>query len=199
MNAIALHSLRLSLFVGAITASLAGCADESALGPEGRPADPVLQPAASLAAADRAVDLGECDSLRVPEGSQLALHVYADGVQIYQWDGGTWVFQGPSAKLYADAGRTGTVGLHYGGPTWKSLSGGLVVGQVSKRCRRDPEDIPWLLLDVVRNDGAGVFKDVTAIQRVNTVGGEFPSAPGSFTGEVKNEPYTAEYLFYRAP
>jgi len=208
MNVIALHCLRYSLVVIAAAVSLAGCNDESALGPEERPAISALQAggqagasatAASSGTADRGVDLGACDTLRVPEGSQLAFHAYAEGVQIYQWDGATWRFVEPSAKLYADATGTGTVGIHYGGPTWETLSGGLLVGAVRKRCPQDPADIPWLLLDVVRNEGPGVFQGVAFIQRVNTVGGQAPSGAGSSTGEVQNVPYTAEYLFYRAP
>jgi Protein of unknown function (DUF3455) len=193
MNAIALRSLSYSFFVAAAAGALAGCGDESALGPETRPA------VSARPSADRAVDLGSCTDLRVPDGSQLAFHVYAEGVQIYEWDGTKWLFRGPSAKLYADAARTGTVGIHYRGPTWESLSGGLLVGAVRKICPQNPADIPWLLLDVVRNEGPGVFHGVALIQRVNTAGGQPPAGDGSFTGEVKNQPYTAEYFFYRAP
>jgi hypothetical protein len=196
MNAIALHSLTYSLLVVAAAGALAGCGTESALGPEERPAILALSPSLQT---DRVVDLGPCDSLRVPDGSQLAFHAYAEGVQIYEWDGTTWQFRGPSAKLYADATGTGTVGIHYRGPTWESLSGGLLVGAMRKSCPRSSADIPWLLLDVVRNEGSGVFQGVAFIQRVNTVGGQIPSNPGSSTGEVKNQPYKAEYLFYRAP
>jgi len=40
--------------------------------------------------------------------------------------------------------------------------------------------------------------DATFIQRINTVGGNAPAAPGTVVGEEANVPYTAEYLFYRA-
>ena len=39
---------------------------------------------------------------------------------------------------------------------------------------------------------------MTYIQRVNTVGGNAPTDPGDFVGEVVEVPYTAEYYFYRA-
>jgi hypothetical protein len=190
MIAHALHRFLCSLVALAAAASLTGCGDESALGPEDRPA--------IAASALRGVDLGDCDELRVPEGSTLVFHAYAEGVQIYQWDGTGWAFRGPSAKLYADAAGTGTVGIHYGGPTWESNSGSLVVGTLSKPCERGPTDIPWLLLNAVRSEGPGIFHRVAFIQRVNTVGGRAPTAPGS-PGEVRNVPYTAEYFFYRAP
>jgi hypothetical protein len=73
-----------------------------------------------------------------------------------------------------------------------------VIGQLKTPCERGPADIPWLLLDGVRSEGPGIFHDVDFIQRVNTVGGRAPTAPGSL-GEVRNVPYTAEYFFYRAP
>src|SRR5438876_351209 len=55
-----------------------------------------------------------CDSL--PAGNSVIFHVYAVGVQIYQWNGTTWVFVAPSATLYADPGHHGKVGIHYAGP-----------------------------------------------------------------------------------
>ncbi len=188
MIAHALHRSRLSLVAFAAAAMLAGCEDDTTLGPTERPA----------ISASRGVDLGECDEIGVPEGSTLVLHAYAEGVQIYRWNGGAWAFGGPSAKLYADAAGTGTIGIHYGGPTWESNSGSLVVGTLKTPCERGPADIPWLLLDAVRSKGPGIFDGVDFIQRVNTVGGRAPTAPGS-PGEVRNVPYTAEYYFYRAP
>ena len=172
--------------------ALAGCATEAPLGPEQSVS------LAAAPAADRGPDLGACDSLRAPEGSILAFHAYASGVQVYRWTGGGWAFDGPIATLYADAERHGIVGSHFGGPTWKANSGGFIVGAMSKRCNVAPADIPWLLLNVVRNEGPGVFRGVTHIQRVNTAGGQFPTGSG-FPGEVRNVPYTAEYYFYRAP
>lgn len=146
---------------------------------------------------DRAVDLGACENLRVPAGSKHAFHVYAKGVQIYRWNGTSWIFVAPGAALFADAAGKSTVGLHYSGPTWMSVSGSKVVGTVLDRCTPDPDAIPWLLLGAVSNDGPGVFHRVTRIQRVNTVGGNAPTDPGSFIGDVVRVPYTAEYFFYR--
>jgi hypothetical protein len=87
---------------------------------------------------------------------------------------------------------------HFGGPTWQTLSGGKVVGTVIDRCIPDAASIPWLSLSAVA-DGPGVFSKVNFIQRLRTVGGNAPTAPGSFVGEEANVPYTADYLFYRAP
>ena len=154
--------------------------------------------AAGAAADQVAVDLGDCDQLRPPAGSDLVLHVYARGVQIYRWDGAGWILVGPSAQLFADANNKALVGTHYTGPTWKSITGSSVVGEVIDRCTPDADAIQWLLLRGTRSAGPGVFKGVTHIQRVNTVGGKAPAEAGT-VGQVREMPYTADYFFYRAP
>jgi hypothetical protein len=68
---------------------------------------------------------------------------------------------------------------------------------VMERCTPDPNSIPWLLLGAASNAGTGVFDRVTYVQRVNTVGGNAPTAPGASAGEVVRVPYTAEYIFYK--
>src|SRR5438045_6481259 len=122
---------------------------------------------------DRAPDLGDCQKLRVPQGNKVAFHVFGVGVQIYRWNGLSWVFVAPEAVLYADAGDDGVVGIHFGGPTWQSDSGSKVVGTVIDRCTPDPDSIPWLLLKAVPEltGGPGIFDRVTYLQRLNTVGG----------------------------
>jgi len=146
---------------------------------------------------NRAPDLGDCQHLRVAAGNKVAFHVYAEGVQIYSWNGTSWIFVAPEALLFADAGGKGEVGFHYAGPTWESVSGGKVVGAVLERCTVDTEAIQWLLLRAVSSDKPGIFHRVTFIQRVNTAGGIAPTDPGE-PGEVQEVPYTAEYFFYRA-
>lgn len=139
-----------------------------------------------------------CASIEVPEGHKVCFHVYAAGVQIYRWDGSTWVFIAPAAVLYANADHDGEVGTHYAGPTWESNSGSRVVAQKIAACTPDATAAPWLLLQTVTAEGAGILHRVTYIQRVNTVGGVAPATAGSFVGEESRVPYTAEYVFYRA-
>jgi hypothetical protein len=55
-----------------------------------------------------------------------------------------------------------------------------------------------LLLEAASTQGPGVFHGVTDIQRVNTVGGKAPAAPGATVGEETEVSYTAEYYFYGA-
>ncbi len=138
-----------------------------------------------------------CDRLRVGEGNKLHSQVYASGVQIYRWDGLSWVFVEPSATLFANANYNGKVGTHYAGPTWESNSGSKVVGARMYGCQPDTTAIPWLLLEAVSTGGPGIYSSVTYIQRANTKGGLAPAGPGSFIGEKVEVPYTAEYYFYR--
>lgn len=142
-------------------------------------------------------DLGSCPALQVEAGNKVVSHVYAVGVQIYQWNGTSWAFVAPEAKLFANPGGTGLVGTHYAGPTWESVSGSKVIGAVVERCTPDPSAIPWLLLRAVDDEGPGIFEGVTFIQRLNTAGGLAPSAPGDFVGQEARIPYTTEYFFYR--
>ena len=192
MPSIASDWLRHSLLAVAATVMLAGCAEDS-------PTGPVAELATAGTSTDQpAVDLGECDKLRPPAGSSLVFHAYARGVQVYRWDGASWSLLGPSAQLFADAKSKALVGTHYTGPTWKSTTGSTVVGEVIDRCTPDADAIQWLLLRGTRSAGPGVFKGVTHIQRVNTVGGKAPADAGT-VGQVREMPYTADYFFYRAP
>jgi Protein of unknown function (DUF3455) len=147
---------------------------------------------------NRAPDLGDCQNLQVPAGNKVAFRAYAEGVQIYRWNGASWAFVAPEAVLFAGDEDDEVVGIHYAGPTWESASGSKVVGAVLERCTPDPDAIPWLLLRAVSSEGPGIFRRVTFIQRVNTVGGKAPADPGDLPGEEVRVPYTAEYYFYRA-
>ena len=181
------HALRLA----AAAALAAACVGEPPLGPR---AAPLADRAAS---AGRDVELGSCERLRAPAGSVLAAHLYARGVQSYRWNGASWLFEGPSAGLYADARFTGQVGTHSAGPKWVHFGGSTVHGSSPEACAVDPDAIPWLLLRASADPGGGLFKGVTAIQRVHTAGGRMPSGPGAAPGELRQVPYTAEYYFYR--
>lgn len=146
----------------------------------------------------RGPDLSDYPNLKVPAGHKVAYYAYAEGVQIYRWDGAAWVFVAPEAVLYScDSDDADVVGFHYAGPTWESNSGSTVVGAVLERATPDPDAIPWLLLRAVSAEGPGPFRRVTYIQRVNTEGGKAPAYPGDFVGEVAEVPYTADYYFYR--
>ena len=206
-----IHRYARSGFMIGAAVLVVACAGETPLaparGPDFPPALSQLSATARVDAtaqenqanANRAVDLGACQKLRVEAGSKLVFHAYANGVQIYRWSGTSWSLVGPSAVLSADAQGASVVGIHYAGPTWESVSGAKVVAAVIDRCPSDTNAIPWLLLGAVSADGPGIFHRVTFIQRLNTVGGNAPSSPGTQVGQEARIPYTAEYFFYRAP
>lgn len=188
MSKVVLQWLRNPAMVVVAGALSSACADRTPLG-----VDESLAVQAVVAA-----DPGTCPALAPAAGSELTLRLYATGVQIYRWNGTSWSFEGPSAVLSADPGGRSTVGSHYSGPTWESRSGGKLVGTVLERCTPDPNAIPWLSLAAV-SQGAGPFKRINFIQRVNTVGGNAPSSAGSFVGEEARVAYQAVYLFWKTP
>ena len=191
-------SLRLKHPFAAIVAAalLAACADQTPVAPDHAPTLRAERTAAPPAAVGPEL-AGACEKLRAPAGTTFGFHVFARGVQIYRWNGGSWAPVGPSAELFADAGGRGLVGIHYAGPYWESLSGSKVKGALLERCPAAESDaIDWLSLTGTPEGGPGVFSRVTFIQRVNTTGGKAPSSGGALN-EVREVPYTAEYYFYR--
>lgn len=184
--------------VGAIVGvALAGCG-ETPVGPDRQSGSTEATASTVAPAHHRSVDLGSCDSLRATGPTQLVAKLHARGYQIYRWDGVSWVFVEPSARLFAGRHARRLVGTHSAGPTWESRGGSKVVGTVVRRCTPNANAIPWLLLSAVPNQKRGIFHGVTQIQRLETVGGLAPQRAGTFTGELSNVPYTADYAFYRA-
>jgi hypothetical protein len=145
----------------------------------------------------RVPELGDCNNLQVPAGNSLFFRVFAEGVQIYRWNGTTWAFVAPEAVLSANPGGTGIVGSHYAGPTWEAVSGSKVIGSVEERCTVAANDIQWLRLRAASSEGPGIFQDVTFILRLYTSGGVAPTTPGATVGEIARVPYSTEYYFYR--
>ncbi len=91
------------------------------------------------------------DAIKAPATDKLAMTVNARGVQIYECrakkDDPTqfeWALKAPEAELFDAGGKP--VGKHYGGPTWESLDGSKVVGEVKGRFDSPDGSIPWLLL-----------------------------------------------------
>lgn len=145
------------------------------------------------------------ESLRPPADQYVYLEALASGVQIYECASKAgqpsvyeWTFRAPEAAL---ANREGSaIGKHYAGPTWESVDGSTVVGEVKARdAGPSPSAIPWLLLAAKSTSGTGVFSHATSIQRVQTVGGNAPSEACSAENakQVARVPYTATYYFYR--
>jgi hypothetical protein len=146
------------------------------------------------------------ESLKVPATQTLSVVALANGVQIYECAASKadaarfeWVFKAPEAELVDASGKG--IGKHYAGPTWESIDGSKVIGEV--KARDDGPDgsaIPWLLLSAKSTEGTGVFGKTQSIQRVKTVGGKAPGAGcGSpEAGKIVRIPYRAAYYFYVA-
>lgn len=146
------------------------------------------------------------DAIKGDANQQVAMVLPAKGVQIYecrakanQAGAFEWAFVGPEAMLYNASGTQ--IGKHYGGPTWESNDGSKLVGTVKARADAPQKageaagNIPWLLLTTTASGPKGSFSDVTAIQRVNTVGGIAPTAAcgAGNVGAGARVPYTADY------
>jgi hypothetical protein len=150
----------------------------------------------ALTCAASAADLPDAIAAK---GETEVLQAHAVGAQIYecvaaQSDGKlTWQFREPIAALFRDGD---TVGLHYVGPTWE-LEESLIVGE-DRTSAPAPSggDIPWLKLEVTTAAEEGPLKDVTAVQRINTVGGTL-EGPCDKAGDLRGVPYAADYVFLK--
>lgn len=127
------------------------------------------------------------------------LVVHAAGAQIYECkvdaSGATnWIFREPIATLVGD-GRT--IGRHYAGPTWELTDGEVVQGKQSAAAPgASPGDVALLKLDVVEHHGGSILKEAKLILRLNTRGGALKGACPK-AGELRAEPYSADYAFLR--
>jgi hypothetical protein len=151
-------------------------------------------------------------TLVVPAGNQVFLLGHGTGVQIYQCNGTSWVFQAPRATLTGDNGQV--IATHFAGPggatdpQWKATDGTQVAGKVLVRDPVSPPpgaaNIPQLLLKAtpVPNGGnEGRLSTTTYIQRLKTVGGVAPTDACNATtnvGVTKEISYTADYYFWKA-
>jgi hypothetical protein len=124
------------------------------------------------------------------------------GVQIYMCNGlaagPAWTFVAPQANLLRDDGRM--LGTHFIGPTWQGNDESSVSGAKAAGASVDATALPWLLLNVTgHGTDDGYFSDVTAIQRLATVGGNAPATgcDAEHLGAIVQVPYSAEYVFYK--
>jgi uncharacterized protein DUF3455 len=135
-------------------------------------------------------------------GEHVQSVLHATGVQIYECrpsatdsSKAEWAFVAPEADLFDSTGRP--VGKHYAGPNWESADGSKVVGKVAAKADAPQSGaVAWLLLTTQSVGGPGTFSNVTAIQRVNTVGGATPNGSGctpAQAGLKARVPYRADY------
>jgi Protein of unknown function (DUF3455) len=147
-------------------------------------------PAAALAADSTSSDSVPA-AIRVPPGNRLIAQFDAQGVQVYQCTGGAWKFLEPVAAL----GDPGPAVIHFRGPSWESIRDGSLVEAATVASSPVPGAIPQLLLQATTTRGAGIFGNVTYVQRLDTAGGLAPTTTCK-DGQTQGVPYTADYLFY---
>lgn len=145
------------------------------------------------------------DAIKGAADEKVVLVVPAKGVQVYECKAKAgqpgafeWAFIAPDAELFDTRGAK--IGKHYAGPTWESNDGSKLVGTVKGRADAPQNgsgagNIPWLLLPTTASGAKGEFSAITAIQRVNTVGGIAPTAAcaQANAGTAVRVPYTADY------
>ncbi|MDQ7804373.1 DUF3455 domain-containing protein [Amycolatopsis sp. A133] len=134
------------------------------------------------------------DAVKVPAGHRVLASYPAEGVQIYGCTNGAWALLQPAAVL-SKHGKP--VALHSKGPVWTSTVDGSTVGAAAAASAPRTGAIPELLLKANLNTGAGMFGEVTYIQRLNTRGGVAPA--GACTdGAQTAVRYSADYAFWVA-
>jgi len=141
------------------------------------------------------------DAIKGAADEKVVLVVPATGAQIYecrakanQTGAFEWAFVAPDADLFDTNGMK--IGKHYAGPAWESNDGSKITGAVKARADAPAANaIPWLLLTATASGAKGGFSDITAVQRVNTVGGVAPTAAcaQANAGMQARVPYTADY------
>ena len=136
-----------------------------------------------------------------PASERLFLQVHAKGDQVYTCKSTsaqfTWTLKAPDAQLFDKDGKP--FGKHFAGPSWEANDGSRVTGKaIANAPSPDANSIPWLLVNIVGHDGAGVLSRATTIQRLNTSGGKAPSSgcDASHADQEIRVPYSADYLFY---
>lgn len=136
-------------------------------------------------------------ALAVPDGNKLTGVFPARGVQTYTCTDGAWKLLEPAATLTDKRDHAHrTVALHSRGPVWVSTVDGSAVNAAALVSSPKAGTIPELLLKSTATRGAGVFADVSYIQRLNTTGGVAPTTACAGTDQV-SVPYTATYAFYK--
>lgn len=145
------------------------------------------------------------EAVRVPAGHTQSLYAMAAGELTYECrtkkdmaDAYEWGFVGPVATMTNASGDV--LGKYYAGPTWESKDGSKVTGKQVAVSPGAPGAIPLQLVKANPSMGEGSMKDVTYIQRLNTVGGVAPALPcgAEQKGQRQQVAYKADYVFYKA-
>jgi hypothetical protein len=144
-------------------------------------------------------------AVRPPAGERHAMTLRAEGALNYAcrplpgMSGAYgWVLDAPDAALLHWSGIH--VGRYSAGPTLRYRDGSRVTLKLVASSPDEPGKMLIHLYRAAGHGGAGEFADVTYVQRLNAVGRE-PLAPctAGNVGQAAREPFSADFLFYKAP
>jgi uncharacterized protein DUF3455 len=144
-------------------------------------------------------------AVRVPAGQRHALTLKSAGTLNYAcraWPGVPgaygWVLDAPDAALLHWSGLR--VGRYSSGPTLEYRDGSRVTLTLVASSPDEAGKMPIQLYRAARHDGDGEFGGVTYVQRLNAVGREPDAAcTARNAGSVAHQPFSADFLFYKAP
>ena len=144
-------------------------------------------------------------AVRVPSGQRHAMTLKSVGTLNYSCRARPgmsgaygWVLDAPDAALLHWSGLR--VGRYSAGPTLQYRDGSRVGLKLVASSPDEPGKLPIQLYRAASHAGEGEFADVTYVQRLNAVGRE----PGDActpreVGTTVREPFSADFLFYKAP
>jgi len=144
-------------------------------------------------------------AVRVPAGQRHAMTLKSTGTLDYAcrpragMSGAYgWVLVAPDAALLHWTGLH--VGRYVAGPTLEYRDGSRVTLKLVASSPDDPGKMPIQLYRAAGHAGEGEFADVTYVQRLNAVGREPAAAcTAGNVGAAAREPFSADFLFYKAP
>jgi hypothetical protein len=131
-----------------------------------------------------------------------AMEFTGHGTQVYSCQqAGTaysWFLLGPDAHMFDANGKI--VARHFYGPRWQANDGSEIKGKVTiaNAAPSGQHNAPWLVLQVVSEQGQGIFAHVTTVTRTDTQGGGIPARTCSAArkGTTVKVPYSARYTFF---
>ena len=145
------------------------------------------------------------DAIAAPAGAHVAgrFHVVAVETFACEQSGGAyaWTSVALDAKI-EDWSSGAVIGMHTHtpAPTFTANDGSSVIAMPSASVP-SPTGTggPWLLLAAAATSGAGMFSDVTYLQRINTAGGGMPAATCDATTDPAAQltvDGSADFYFY---
>lgn len=143
------------------------------------------------------------EAIKVPDGNNAYLTAHAKGDQIFHCvlkaGAYSWKWHAPEAKLYGMQ-KQDLIGSHDAGPSWTYKDGGSITAKaVQKTDAPDKGSAQWLLLEVIKQQKAGLLAQTSFVQRINTQGGIAPTVgcDANHIGSEKRVGYSADYIFYK--